>query len=256
METYQYIIAFSGSILAGFVNTLAGNGSAIVLAIMTEWMLLPANIANGTNRIGILSQSSVSALLFYKKGKLDIGRSWVYMLPIILGAIIGAIIATYISNEQFKFVYKWMMVAMLFVILFKPERWVRDTDASYTMNYWVAIPMFFVLGLYGGFLQMGFGVFFLAVMVLFGRYNIIEANAIKSFVVAVFTLFTVAIFAYRGMIDWKSSILMAIGQTFGAFLAANYSTQYPQASVWAYRLLVIIVVIAVATLFGLDKLFL
>jgi uncharacterized protein len=249
MEWYQYIIALSGSILAGFVNTLAGNGSAIVLAIMTEWMFLPANIANGTNRVGVFTQSGMGAWLFYKKGKLDIGRSWVYMVPIILGAIVGAVVATYISSEQFKFVYKWMMLLMLFVILIKPERWVRESDVSYKMNYWVAMPMFFVLGLYGGFIQMGFGVFFLAVMVIFGKYNIIEANAVKTFVVATFTLLTVGIFAYRGMIDWKSSVLLAFGQTFGAYLAVNYATKYPQASVWAYRLLIFIVIFAVGKLF-------
>ena len=54
MDTFQYVIVISGGILAGIINTLAGNGSAITLTILSEMMGLPGNIANATNRIGIV----------------------------------------------------------------------------------------------------------------------------------------------------------------------------------------------------------
>ena len=42
------LLAVAGSFLAGVINTLAGNGSAITLAFMTEVMGMPGNLANGT----------------------------------------------------------------------------------------------------------------------------------------------------------------------------------------------------------------
>ena len=45
------------------------------------------------------------------------------------------------------------------------------------------IPAFLALGFYGGFIQMGMGIFFLAAMVLGARYSIIDGNAVKIVVV-------------------------------------------------------------------------
>jgi len=50
MEFHHYIIAIIGGGLAGIINTLAGNGSAITLTILTEVLQLPGNLANGTQK--------------------------------------------------------------------------------------------------------------------------------------------------------------------------------------------------------------
>ncbi len=107
------------------------------------------------------------------------------------------------------------------------------------------------LGFYGGFIQMGMGVFFLAVMVLGARYSLMDANAVKAFVIALYTLIVIAIFQYRGLIDWKVGFVMALGQTAGGWLTAHYAGRWPRANVWAHRLLVVMVLLAVAKLFGL-----
>ena len=65
METSHYIIAVLGGAFAGVINTLAGNGSAITLTILTELLGLPGNMANGTNRVGIIAQSAASNYTFY-----------------------------------------------------------------------------------------------------------------------------------------------------------------------------------------------
>ncbi len=41
IEWYHYAIAIAGGVVAGAINTLAGNGSAITLSILTEVMGLP-----------------------------------------------------------------------------------------------------------------------------------------------------------------------------------------------------------------------
>ena len=56
-----YLLALVGSFVAGAINTLAGNGSAITLTILTEVLGLPGTVANGTNRVGIATQSLASS---------------------------------------------------------------------------------------------------------------------------------------------------------------------------------------------------
>ena len=253
LEWYHYLIAIVGSALAGAINTLAGNGSAITLTILTELLGLPGNVANGTNRVGVWTQSMAGAYAFHKNGKLDVKESKWYILLTVIGAIGGIITAVYVSNEQFLGVFRFLLVAMFVVILVKPKRWLRETDTSKKPALWLVIPLFLAMGFYGGFIQMGMGIFFLAIMVLGARYSLIDANAVKIVVVAIYTVIALAIFQYRGLIDWKIGLIMAIGQTFGGYYTALFATKYEKANIWAHRVLVVVVIFAILKLFNVQQ---
>lgn len=248
-ETTTYIIAILGASFAGAINTLAGNGSAITLTILTELLGLPPNIANGTNRVGIFTQSSVASWVFYKGDKLDFAKRRTYITLIFIGALAGGILALNVSNEQFKAVFKFMLVFMLFAVMVKPKRWLRGTDINFNPPWYLYTPLLFALGFYGGFIQMGMGVFFLIIMVLILRINIIESNALKGFVIALYTLVVIGLFAYKGMIDWKIGAIMAIGQTVGGWFTAKFATKVVWADKAAYYLLIAVLVIALSKMF-------
>ncbi|TXB60607.1 sulfite exporter TauE/SafE family protein [Phaeodactylibacter luteus] len=254
LELYQLAIVLIGSTLAGSINTLAGNGSAITLTILTELIGLPGNLANGTNRVGIFTQSAAGSYAFYRNGKLDLQRSRWPILLTIAGAIAGVAVAVNVSNEAFRSVFRFLMVLMLLVILVKPKRWLRESDLERQPHPLVAIPLYLGLGFYGGFIQMGMGVFFLAVMVLYARYSLVEANAVKGFVVGAYTFLVIFVFQWQGLISWPVGLLMAVGQTTGGYFTAHYAARYPQANVWAHRLLVAVVLLAIARLFDLHLL--
>jgi len=255
MEWYIWAIAIAGATFAGAINTLAGNGSAITLTILTEMLGLPGNTANGTNRVGILMQTAAGGAAFYRNGRLDLRKSEWYLIFSTIGAIAGSLIAIRISNEQFREVFRFLMVFLLLLILVKPERWLQETDTSRQPNWWIAGPLFLALGFYGGFIQMGMGLFFLAAMVLGARYSMIDANALKSVVVGVIQIVAVALFWYKGLIDWRIGGVMAIGQAAGGYFAAHYASRLPRANVWAHRLLVVVVVLSLAKLFNVHHLF-
>lgn len=255
MEWYVYLIAILGSMVAGVINTLAGNGSAITLSILTELIGLPGNIANATNRVGIASQSSVGTWVFYRHEKLDMQKSWAYILFTVIGSFVGIFVALTVSNEQFIQVFRFLLLIMFFVILVNPKRWLIDTQKQRPTNFYLVVPAFLLLGFYGGFIQMGMGVFFLAAMVLGAKYSLIDANAVKSAVVAIYTVVAVVIFHVQGLIDWPVGLLMALGQTIGGYLAAAFASKYQQANIWAHRILVAVVILALFKLFDVHLLF-
>lgn len=250
MDWSIILIAIFGGTIAGVINTLAGNGSAITLVILTELMGLPPNVANGSNRLGVFAGGATASFFFHKSGKLKFKHTNKILWPTLLGALLGFWIATQVSNEQFLWVFKVMLVFMLVVILVNPKRWLIKTDSNFSLSNWITIPLFFAVGFYGGFIQMGMGIFFLAAMVLGARYSIIDANGVKVWLVALYTFFGILIFHYQGLIDWKAGSLLAIGQAVGGFAAAKFATTHPKANLWAYRLLVVIVVLAILRLFG------
>jgi uncharacterized membrane protein YfcA len=251
---YHIVFILIGSALAGGINTLAGNGSAITLTILTELIGLPANMANGTNRVGIFTQSLTGMWAFHKNGKLEVKRSWLPVVLASIGAIAGVIVAVNVSNESFKSVFRALLVVMLVVILVKPKRWLRETDKAYQPNIFIAIPLYLGIGFYGGFIQMGMGIFFLAIMVLFARYSLIEANGLKLVIISIYTSLVILIFQSQGLINWKAGLLMAVGQSTGGYLTAHYASRYPQANVWAHRLLIAVVLLAILKLFNVHQL--
>lgn len=254
MELLTIFIGFTGGFLAGGINTLAGNGSAITLSILTEVMSLPPNLANGTNRIGVLSQGLTASFSFIKNKRIDLVKSRFPLFISILGAIIGVIVAVNISNEMFKSVFRYLLIVMLFVVLINPGRWIVKAGSEKKLRKRYLIPIFLGIGFYGGFIQMGMGVFFLALTVLILRYNIIDANAMKTVITTSFTLIVIVIFHLRGLVDWSSGASIAAGQALGGYLTAEFASRDPRAEIWAYRILVLVILLALASSFGLLNL--
>lgn len=249
IELTDYSIALLGGALAGFINTLAGNGSAITLPIMTEVLGLPAQVANGSNRIGVLAQCTTSSWAFYQGGKLEFPLALWVTLPVFGGAMLGLYLAIIASNEQFYEVYRVLMLLMLVVILIKPKRWLREyTESEHRSVLWLS-PLLFVLGVYGGFIQMGMGLFFLMVMVLLGRYSLTVSNGMKLFVVGCYTAVVLAIFAWRDLVDWQVGGVIAIAQMVSGYLTARFAIQSDRANLWIHRLLVVVVIAAVVRMF-------
>lgn len=253
MDWLTGLLAVLGGLVAGMINTLAGNGSAITLSIMTELLGLPPNIANGTNRVGVMTQCWAASVSFFRNGKVDIKTSKWPIVFAVLGAIVGILVAVSVSNDQFKSVFKYILILMLLLILIKPKRWLIEHSADPDMSLWITGPLFFALGFYGGFIQMGMGVLFLVTTVLILKYNLIRANALKTVVIAIYSVLAVALFHWHGYIDWKVGLTIALGQTIGGYVTAEIASKYPGIEIWAYRLLVISIIAAILSVFGLFK---
>ncbi len=95
----------------------------------------------------------------------------------------------------------------------------------------------------------GDGGLLLIIMVLGMRMNIIEGNALKSFVIGVYSIFIIAMFHYQGLIDWKLGGIMAVGQTIGGYLTARFASKNSKADQVAYYVLIAVLVLAIGKLF-------
>lgn len=249
MEWYYYLIAFLGAFVAGSINTLAGNGSVITLSILTELVGLPGNIANGTNRIGVLFNGIGGTWGFFQSRRLGLQGTRGMIISVVSGALLGGLIAIRISDAQFMMIFKFLMIGMLIVTLVRPSRWLIEKKMSAIVPEWVTYIMYFILGVYGGVIQMGMGIFFLAVLVLLSRFPLIEANAIKVFVVTLYTVVMVVLFHYRGMVEWPIGLLMGVGQFAGGWITAKTISKYAGMNKVAYYFLIAIILFSIASLF-------
>ena len=250
LSVYEISLLLLGGLAAGIINTLAGYGSIITLSLMMDVIGLPANLANGSNRINVLSAGITGTYAFHRNGMLNWQKSKWYILVTTLGAIVGVYVATIISNEQFRDVFRYLSLVLLFVILINPKRWMRENSEEHQPNKWLMVPIFLGIGFYGGFIQMGVGLLFLAALVLGARFSIFAANATKLVVVSIYTTVVLVIFWMKGLVDFEAGILLAIGSALGGWVTAHYASQFPKANLWAYRFLIVIVLTVVLYQFG------
>jgi hypothetical protein len=146
-----------------------------------------------------------------------------------------------------------LMVAMLVVILVRPRRWLEGRPELADKPFgWVQWLIFFAIGVYGGFIQAGVGIFLLAGLVLSAGYDLVRANAVKVLIVLLFTVSALAVFVMNQQVVWGIGFILAIGQMLGAWVAARMAVKRGAAFVrW---LLIAVVAVSAAQLLGLFDL--
>ncbi len=225
MEWYMILALIGTGFAAGFINTNAGGGSMLTVPLLM-FMGLPANVANGTNRIAILLQNIIGANTFRKNNVLNLKVDYKLTIPAAIGSVIGALFAVEIDPFVLKKIIAGVMVLMFLLVIFKPEIWVKEhvgqTEAKPSvLQYFI----FFFIGLYGGFVQLGAGFFILAGLVLGCGHNLVKANAIKVLVILVYTFFSLAIFIYHKQVDIVAGLILAAGNMVGAWLGATFAVK-------------------------------
>lgn len=225
MEWYFALAVIIAGFAAGFINTLAGSGSLITLSLLL-FMGVPATVANGSNRVGVLIQNLVAAQSFRQQKVLNWQHGLKLAVPAVLGSIVGAQIAVNLNEEMMRRTIGVVMVVMLGVILARPKRWLEGKigEIAETLSPKDAVILFFV-GIYGGFIQAGVGIFLLASLVLGIGYDLVRANAVKVLINLSFTVFALAIFVFNDQVWWDVGLLLAVGNAGGGWLAARMAVE-------------------------------
>ena len=236
-------------LLAGLINTLAGGGSLLTLPALMAFGL-PAVEANATNRVAVLLQSGAAGLRYRQAGALPAGLGGWLVVPLILGALLGAWLSVDLDEVLFRRIIGGVMVVMLLVILARPKRWIEGRDGP-TPAYvaWLTPLVFFGLGVYGGFLQAGIGVFLLAGIVWATDKDLVRSNALKVLLVGAYTVPALLFFTWFGLIAWGPGLVLGLGGVVGALLGAQSSLRF--GAPFLRWVLVLVVAVSATKLLGL-----
>lgn len=200
---------------AGVLNVLAGGGSFLTLPALI-FAGLPPGIANGTNRVGILAQGVAALGSFRRAGLLE--RSWLVpaAVPAAVGAALGTVLALRTGDALFQ-----RILAVLMVVFTALSLWQREPpEVPPAPRPLLLGGAFFLVGVYGGFVQAGVGFLVLAVTSSQGL-DLVRGNALKVAVILCFTLLSLALFAAGGRVDWLWGIPLAVGNVVGGRLGAR-----------------------------------
>ena len=204
---------------AGFINAIAGGGSALVIPVL---MIsgVDASVANGTNRLVVGVNAITATSTFHVQGVRPWGKSPMLILVIVAGTVLGASFATGVSAEQLEIAFGIVFVGLALLLGLKPSflepgagRWFESKVVGYFG--------IFLCGIYGGVLQAGVGVPLLLVLVNLFGLDVVRSNAMKSMMICVYSILVVIVFDSAGLVDWSRGGWLVLGGLVGSSLGAR-----------------------------------
>ena len=118
------------------------------------------------------------------------------------------------------------MVIIGILILFRQKKLELELPERLEGKYlfW-SILGFFVIGIYGGFINAGIGIVIMLFLNRLNHMSLIKTNATKVAVVFIYSTVALILFSYNDAVDWKMGIFMALGTSFGAWFASRWSVK-------------------------------
>lgn len=215
---WTYPLLFGAGLIAGTINVLAGGGSFLTLPLLI-FVGLPPTIANATNRVGVFLQNVGAVWGFHRHGVLD-WRSFCWAaVPAALGSVLGTWAALRVGDDAFQRVLAFLMIAVTLWSLWNPLKG-RAAKGGGGLRLGLLAAGFFVVGIYGGFVQAGVGFFILAATTLAGL-DLVRGNAVKVLSVLILTSMSLGIFAWQGKVDWILGFALGAGNTVGGFIGVR-----------------------------------
>ncbi len=236
----EVILLLLAGFVTGVVNTISGSGTLFSLGALII-LDIPITLANTSNRPGVFVQNLSGLFSLRKYHNLPIATLPFDIIFITtIGALIGAYYAVTIPEFLLILCASFAMLASLYLVLF-PNR-IKITSVNKQRGYlkWL---LFFLVGLYGGFIQIGVGLLMLAVVSNFVSKDFIQANALKLLIILIYTIPTTLFFIFNDQILWKVALFLAIGQLFGAYLAGIFISIHKNAVVVSKIVTVLFIII-------------
>ena len=216
-----YAAYFVLGAVVSLINSIAGGGSTLSLPIMI-FLGMPATVANGTNRIGLIIGNFSSAFNLARHGYLNKRIFLQLLTPTILGALLGACFLVHIGDKLFQAILAVVICLVVVMsnlnknVLGKPP---ATPPEKLTLKGALG---FFGIAVYGCIVQVGVGT----------GLAPIQINALKNSLTNVFLAVSTIALGVTGKINWPIAIIMAggawVGGYFGSFLQRKKGNKFIQ----------------------------
>ncbi len=221
---WQVPVLILVGMVAGFLNVMAGGGSLLTLPLLI-FLGLPAAVANGTNRIAIFCQNIFAIVGFRRQGYFPARLALLCTIPALLGSYVGANLAIDIDDVLFRRLLAGIMLGVLALTLIDPAKRLNIQVTHFTpLRALILLLSFFVIGVYGGFVQAGVGFIIITGLLVHG-FDLIKINAVKVIVIFCFTFVALGVFIYHGQVNYGLGFALAAGNSVGGWIATHVAVK-------------------------------
>ncbi len=191
------------------------------------FMGMPGPVANGTNRIAVVAESINAVIGFFRKGFSEFKLSLTLSACALPGAIAGAYLGTKLNGVWFNRVLACVMLAVMILMALKNRKTqvTRHGEKVSRRRVIAAHVLMVAAGFYGGFIQAGVGFILMAILHRVLGLDLVRVNMHKVFIVGVYTIAALGIFAWRGNVLWLAGLILAVGNSIGAWVGTHFAVK-------------------------------
>jgi len=224
MTTSPGVLAFliAAAFAAGFIDSIAGGGGLVTLPAFLA-AGLPAHLAIATNKGQAVFGAVTSAVSFWRRGALDVGRAPLAFAMGFAGSVVGAMAVLAVRPEPLKPVVLVLLVAVAILLTVRGDLAPRPRTPARPRLALGA--MCFGLGVYDGFFGPGVGSMLIVGFALVFGDPLTRASGNAKVVNLASNLAAVAIFTVRGKVLWELALPMAAANALGAAVGARLAVK-------------------------------
>ena len=225
MEIWQILVLTLVGVVAGWLNVMAGGGSLLTVPVML-FMGVLGPVANGTNRIAILAQNITAVTTFRRRGFSDFRLSLSLAAAAAVGALGGASVGVHLEGEWFDRVLALVMVGVMILMATGHDRIRPVGGDGEPRNLLLGHLLMVGAGAWGGFIQIGVGFILMPILHRVMGLDLVRVNMHKVFVVLVYTVVALAVFAAQLELLWWTGVGLAVGNSIGGWLGAHTTVSH------------------------------
>jgi uncharacterized membrane protein YfcA len=219
-------LMFVAGFFSGVINAIAGGGTFLTFGVLTL-AGLPAVTANATSSIVQFPGYITSTLAYFK----DLGAIWKSAIALgvvsLVGALLGALFLVWISNNTFKSLVPWLLLAATVVFAAGPWLKPKNTGERHAATPFGLIVQT-VTAFYGGFFGAGMGIMMLASLGLATGGDYHRLNALKNFLSILIAAVAIVVFSTAGAISWLHAVIMIPAVALGGYAGVQAAKRAPQ----------------------------
>ena len=220
IEFLKLFLLFWVGAIAGFINVGAGGGSILTLPALI-FLGMGGALANGTNRLGELVQNFFAISSFRQQNIHEFRKSLFLSLFTLPGAIVGAFLSIKLDDIWFQRILAIVMIGVVVSMLITRSNGLQQNGVVAQKKTWLVYPALIGVGFYGGFIQVGVGLLFMAALYHLSDLSLLHVNMHKVFVILVYTLPVRGVFLWTDNVEWKYGLVLAAGTALGAWWGAR-----------------------------------
>jgi uncharacterized membrane protein YfcA len=215
MTASMIALMFIAAFFSGAINAIAGGGTFLTFGVLTLAGVPPIS-ANATSSIVQFPGYVTSTLAYFK----DLSKIWKEALVLglisIVGSALGALYLVWLSDNTFKSMVPWLLLAATVVFAAGPWLKPRNAGERHAANPLGIITQTFT-SFYGGFFGAGMGIMMLASLGVATGGDYHRLNALKNFLAIVIAAVAIVVFSTAGAVAWYHAAVMVPGCALGGY---------------------------------------
>lgn len=238
---------FFVALIAGLIDAIAGGGGLLTVpALLATGM--PTPMVFGTNKGAAVFGSGAALVRFWRARLIDSRRARLLFPLGMLGSLAGVALLTALDPKILRPLVLILLVVAGFIVAFLRPPQVQTGAPSRRAGLKTA-ALALLIGAYDGFFGPGTGTFLIIGFVVLLHLTLQEASANAKVVNFASNLAAMAVLSWKGLVVWKVSMPMAVGQFIGGAIGASLAVKGGDTLV---RRVVLLVVLALVTKLGYE----